>query len=124
VNREADTVDEFRQRLREAWGRLFRTVTRTDEELATLEAHQPGAQTEDASTELVGEILSRLEGREKHELDEIHAARARLEAGTFGICDRCRRPIPLARLRALPAALYCAPCQSREETSPGRGSPS
>ncbi len=124
MNREADTVGEFRRRLREARDRLFRTVARTDEDLATLEAHQPGATSEDVATELASEILSRLEGREKHELDEIYAAQARLEAGTFGICDRCRRPIPLARLRALPAALYCAPCQSREETSPGRGSPS
>ncbi len=116
-NRQADTVEEFRRRLREARARLFSAVARTDEELATLEAHQPGAQTEDAGTELVGEILSRLEGREKHELDEIQAAQARLEAGTFGICERCHHPIPLARLRALPTALYCAPCQSREETS-------
>jgi len=113
---QVDAVDEFRRRLREARDRLFRTVARTDEELATLEAHQPGATTEDVAMELATEILSRLEGQERHELDEICAAQARLEAGTFGMCERCHRPIPLARLRAVPTALYCAPCQLREET--------
>jgi DnaK suppressor protein len=64
---------------------------------------------------VAGTLLSRLEGREKHELDAIDAARARLAAGTYGACDGCHRPIPLARLRAMPTALYCVTCQYREE---------
>jgi len=91
-------------------------VARTDEELATLEAHQPGAFSEDAGTQLASEILSRLEGQEKHELDETDAAQARLEAGTFGVCERCGQPISLARLRAMPTARHCMSCQVREET--------
>jgi DnaK suppressor protein len=114
-DRGEDLVEEFRRRLQEARDRLFRTVARTDEELATLEAHQPGAPAEDVARELVTGILERLEGRERHELDAIHEAQARLEAGTFGVCQRCGRPIPLARLRAMPTALYCVACQSREE---------
>jgi DnaK suppressor protein len=108
-------VEEFRKRLREARERLLRTVARTDEELATLEAHQAGATLDDAAMTLAVAILSRLEGQEKHELDEIDAAQARLEAGTFGSCERCVRPIPLSRLRVKPTARYCVSCQSREE---------
>lgn len=48
--------------------RILRTVAQTDEELATLERHQPGAPTEDAAVEMTGAILSRLEGQEKHDL--------------------------------------------------------
>ena len=108
-------VEEFRQRLHEARERLLRTVASTDEELATLEAHPAGALSEDAAMALASDVLSRLEGQEKHELDEIDAAQARLETGTFGVCERCSQPIPLERLRAMPTARYCVFCRSLEE---------
>ncbi len=110
-----DLVDEFAQRLREARAELYRTVAQTDDELATLESHQPGAPGEDVNTELATAVLSRLEGQEKHELDEIDGAQARLAAGTFGVCEGCGKPIPLTRLRAVPTARSCVPCQLRHE---------
>jgi DnaK suppressor protein len=110
-----ELIQTFRERLERERQRLLRTVAQTDEELATLEAHQPGALGEDATSEATSTILSRLEGQEKHELDEIDAARARLEAGTFGTCEACNRPIPLARLQARPATRYCRDCQARIE---------
>jgi RNA polymerase-binding protein DksA len=110
-----DFVEEFSERLRGARAELYRTVVQTDDELATLEAHQPGAPGEDAGTELVTAVLSRLEGQEKHELDEIDAAQARLASGTFGACEGCAKPIPLTRLRALPTTRHCVPCQLKHE---------
>jgi DnaK suppressor protein len=114
--RRAEVLEEFRRRLHDVRERLFKTIARTDEELTTLEAHQAGGTLEDAAMTLAANILSRLEGQEKHELDEIDAAQARLEAGTFGVCEGCNRPISLARLRAVPTARYCVACQSREES--------
>ena len=108
-------VDEFRGRLWIDRGALCRTVARTDDELATLEAHQPGSLTEDAATETAAAILSRLEGRHRHALDEIADALGRLESGTFGLCERCQRPIALARLRAIPAARHCLDCEENLE---------
>ena len=108
-------VQEFVRRLDEVRSRIVRTVATTDEELTTLEAHQAGSPTEDVATEAATGILSRLEGQEKHELDEVAAARARLATGTYGACEGCHRAIPLARLRAMPAARYCVACQHREE---------
>lgn len=37
--------------------------------------------------------------------DVVHAL-AKMNAGTYGLCERCGRPIPLARLRAIPEARY------------------
>lgn len=108
-------VEEFRRRLRTMRERLFRTMATIDDQLATLEAHQPGAPAEDVARESVTALLSRLGDREQHGLGEISAAQARLEAGRFGICEKCGRPIPLARLRILPTVRHCVPCQSREE---------
>jgi DnaK suppressor protein len=111
----AALVREFRHRLARARGRLTRTAATTGEELATLEAHPAGAGTEDAPNEVVTASLSRLEGQEKHELDEIDAAQARLETGVFGTCETCGGAIPLARLRAVPHARRCLACQSHAE---------
>lgn len=113
------TVKEFERRLRQARREVWRTVVRTDEELATLESHQAGALTEDAGTVGVRDVLSRLDGAERHHLDEIDAAQARLAAGTFGVCEGCAAPIPLARLRAVPSARRCVACERAAE----RGGP-
>lgn len=107
-------ADEFRKRLEDAREQLVRTVAVTGEELASLE-DQPGDPLEDVPVLDVADTLSRLEGRERHQLDEVNAALGRLEAGTYGVCERCSRPIPLARLRAMPSARYCVECQAIEE---------
>jgi DnaK suppressor protein len=44
-------------------------------------------------------------------LKQVQAALARMEGDGFGICQRCDEPIPERRLRALPWAAYCVPCQ-------------
>lgn len=45
------------------------------------------------------------------ELHDIKIAIERLEAGTYGICGECGDPIPVARLKILPMAMYCTDCQ-------------
>jgi RNA polymerase-binding transcription factor DksA len=40
------------------------------------------------------------------QLAEVEHALAKFGTGTYGICERCGRPIPLARLRVLPEARY------------------
>lgn len=43
-------------------------------------------------------------------LTEIDAAFARVAAGTYGVCERCGRPIPAERLQARPTARTCVRC--------------
>jgi RNA polymerase-binding transcription factor len=50
-------------------------------------------------------------------LRQIDTALARLHAGRYGFCSSCSDPIPLARLRAVPFATLCVPCQERDEKS-------
>lgn len=45
-------------------------------------------------------------------LAEVEAAIARLAGGTYGLCERCGRPIAPARLEAMPAARRCIACAS------------
>jgi len=113
-----DRIGEFRQLLGEARGRLLRTVAVTDEELGGLSTPEPGELAEESARRAVAELLGRLEGRERHELDEIQSATARLEAGSFGVCEACGAAIALLRLRAMPWARHCLGCQAYEERRP------
>jgi len=113
--RRPELVHEFRRRLADARLSLARTVAVTDQELAHLDGHHPGPRADDSASELAAALLSRLEGRERHELDEIDAAQARLEAGGYGVCETCRAAVPLARLRTMPATRFCLACQARAE---------
>lgn len=51
---------------------------------------------------------------EVHDIDE---ALARLEAGAYGSCERCKRPIPPERLRAIPWVVRCLDCQRAQEAA-------
>jgi RNA polymerase-binding transcription factor DksA len=48
--------------------------------------------------------------RARAQLAELDDARARVERGTYGVCERCARPIPAERLEAQPAARRCVVC--------------
>ena len=52
-----------------------------------------------------------LRDRADQQLELVDEALARLDAGTFGTCVRCGKPIPLERLEALPWAARCIDCQ-------------
>lgn len=115
---DARLIDEFRRRLLEARETLLRTVAATDEEIAGLEAPGPGDSTDRAAAASMTSLVSRLAGQDKRELDEIADALRRLGSVTYGICESCRAPIALPRLRAVPAARFCLACQDVEEVAP------
>lgn len=48
-------------------------------------------------------------------LDKVRSALRRLDAGTYGTCERCGRPIDKARLKALPYSVLCIDCKKLEE---------
>jgi DnaK suppressor protein len=45
-------------------------------------------------------------------ITEIDRALAKIDAGTYGVCEQCGEDIPQARLRALPYAALCVGCKS------------
>jgi DnaK suppressor protein len=49
----------------------------------------------------------RLASELRETLDEVDAALLRLEAGTYGNCEVCAKPIGEARLEAMPATRFC-----------------
>jgi RNA polymerase-binding protein DksA len=46
---------------------------------------------------------------------EIDDALARMDDGTFGVCEECRKPIDPGRLAAIPYARLCIQCAKRDQ---------
>ena len=51
--------------------------------------------------------LSAVSTQMRDHLRKVDAALERVSAGTYGICEVCRRPIDVARMEARPTALAC-----------------
>ncbi|MCH2125058.1 MAG: TraR/DksA family transcriptional regulator [Pirellulaceae bacterium] len=65
------------------------------------------------------EISSQLAEVESRELSNIENALEQMRDGNYGICQGCEKPIPLARLQALPYAVSCIECQREMERTGG-----
>lgn len=65
----------------------------------------------DAATSLLRTLLDR---RSQAEL-----AIQRLDDGTYGFCEGCGNPIPVARLEVFPSATTCVACKSNRERRAG-----
>jgi DnaK suppressor protein len=48
-------------------------------------------------------------------LEQAERALARIDAGTYGECESCGKPIGKARLQAFPRATLCVECKQRQE---------
>jgi DnaK suppressor protein len=55
------------------------------------------------------QLTAVLDAGRRH-LAELDAALQRLDGGTYGVCERCLRPIPAERLAVRPTALTCVGC--------------
>jgi RNA polymerase-binding protein DksA len=52
---------------------------------------------------------------ERDKLAQIDRALARIDDGTYGVCESCGNPIGKMRLMAFPRATLCLTCKQREE---------
>jgi len=59
----------------------------------------------------VGDSLERVLARTERAL-------AKLNDGSYGICDACGDPIPAGRMRALPDGVLCLTCAASERRAP------
>jgi len=62
------------------------------------------------------EISSQLVEVESRELHQIEDALARFKDDIYGDCEVCDKPIPLARLQAVPYATTCIDCARKQES--------
>jgi RNA polymerase-binding transcription factor DksA len=123
VTLTARELRAYRRQLLELDDRLGRRVSRLEAEALRPSPTPPaGGQEEPPAHEAdlavqkgEDEVTMAVLGSEEHVLNETRAALARLDAGTFGKCERCGHAVARARLDALPYARFCARCAREEE---------
>jgi RNA polymerase-binding protein DksA len=117
----AQKVALTKKELEELRDSLLREQSELQAQLAELEASSFASSQSDLSGEVAFDEEYADSGtatfeREKDEsltdnardlLGKIEKALSRMDEGTYGICERCGKPIEKARLKALPYASLC-----------------
>lgn len=118
------TVDttEYRKRLEDEQARLLHAVGFLEKENPGSVSDELGELAEGGTDNHLGDTATALYDRELDEgleegaretLVEIEAALQRIDAGTYGVCDGCGKPIGAERLAAIPWARLCIDDQRR-----------
>ena len=89
-------------------------------ELSAVDQHPADQATETFERERAQTIVEQIDAR----IEEVDSALARVDRGTFGLCEVCGENIPEERLAARPEVRYCIVHQEEvergEHPSPGR----
>ena len=115
----ADHSEQARATLTELREEAADRLETTSRMLATLLADRAGANDDDehdpdgATLSAEWSRLTGLEDAARTKLKQVDDALTRLDAGTYGICIGCGKPIPAGRLEARPFAERCVPCTER-----------
>ncbi len=100
-------VSKIREQLEARLRNLNQRIDEIEGDLRTA----PSADFEEQATETEGDqVLEGVEGSARIEAEQIHATLQRIEAGSYGECMTCGKPIGEQRLEALPYALQCISC--------------
>ena len=89
-----------------------------DERWQGLHEREPELE-EAASKENIARGLEEQNNQLQEQIESIDAALGRMDEGTYGKCESCRRPIAIKRLQAIPWTRMCLSCsQARGRLDP------
>jgi len=115
----SDEVGEARTLLFEEAGRLRTEIVASEESLQGLMRDSgDGAGDDQADTgtkNITREHEMALAANAREMLEQTERALERLDAGTYGLCESCGKPIGKARMQAFPRATLCVECKQKQE---------
>jgi DnaK suppressor protein len=115
----AEDLLQFRAQLERREQELVQELSAARERAAAESFERLAGEVPDAGDASVADAerdgVSADRERDTVELREVRDALARLDAGTYGLCLICGRPIPRERLRAFPTARYDVEHQAQQE---------
>jgi DnaK suppressor protein len=112
---EPVTLETYRQRLLQLQQQVTRRIFGREEAMYAMDADRDIERMDRTQEEVAEVTLTALEEQERREMAEVQAALARIDAGTYGVCEACGEAISPARLEAFPMARRCVHCQERVE---------
>jgi DnaK suppressor protein len=87
----------------------------TSSELSHLDQHPADEASQVADRQVEAAVLGTVAGQRA----AVTEALRRLDAGSYGVCVDCGRPIPEGRLAARPEAVRCVEDQAKHEAAVG-----
>ncbi|HUF27428.1 MAG TPA: TraR/DksA C4-type zinc finger protein [Gemmatimonadaceae bacterium] len=106
-----EQLEELRAELERELKRLERSMRTTGEAARPVVLDQSAVGRLSRVDALANQHLTRdLHAREQVHHAELLEALARMEAGTYGRCERCGAAMPYGRLIVFPEARACAKC--------------
>ena len=116
--------DRLHERAAQLRDEIQHTLERSADETHARVAEQARDAEDDSFSNLVVDVNLAEIDRDADELRRIDGALARINEGSYGLCESCGQEIPEARLQAEPTALRCVRCQELyEKTHAGNGTP-
>ena len=108
-------LKRFKTLLEESKRQLLVSAKKTLSEESSFDTDDLPDEIDQASSEYAQSMVFRLRDREKFLMAKIDGALARIEAGTFGICEKCEEEISAERLEARPVTTLCIRCKEEQE---------
>ena len=108
-------LKKFKSLLTEKRDEIIKKAKQTLEEDMALDANDLPDEMDLASSEYLQSFTFRLRGREKAFLEKIQKALAKIDEGTFGVCEECGDEISVKRLEARPETTLCIRCKEEQE---------
>ena len=108
-------LKRFKTILEQKRAQLVANAQNMTSENMTLDVNDLPDEMDLASSEGLQSFQFRLRGREKTFLDKIDRALAKIDSGTFGICENCEEDISVKRLEARPETTLCIRCKEDQE---------
>jgi DnaK suppressor protein len=108
-------LERFKELLTNKRLALIKNAKKTLSEDMSLDSADLPDEMDLASSEYLQSFTFRLRGRERTFLAKIDRALQKIDAGTFGICERCEEEISLKRLEARPETTLCIRCKEEQE---------
>ncbi|MFC6579886.1 MULTISPECIES: TraR/DksA family transcriptional regulator [Planomonospora] len=112
------------EELAEVRGRLAAEIEELTLEIARAESEIASSDVTDGAGDDQADAGARTYAREREIALTLNSrdlvaqnerAIARIDAGTYGVCESCHQPIGKERLQAFPRATLCVACKQREE---------
>jgi DnaK suppressor protein len=107
--------NHFRAVLNDRKKQLLEQATQTVNRVAANEQEHLVDYADIASLESYRARHLRIRDRERKLIKKIDEALARIEEGTFGLCERCGEEISRERLDARPVTTFCIDCKTKLE---------
>lgn len=83
---------------------------------SSIESTAQGDEGDLAVSEVTLSLTLRLQERQTQMLQKIDHTLAKIEEGSFGLCEQCEEPLNINRLKARPIANLCVACKEEQES--------